>query len=413
MAKTISTRYKLVLLTVLSGLFTSFYVVMDVYFQNVHLDDPIAYGILTEWIGVITSVPLMFLLTLRFPSKEPLGKHLDPMFKGFAIPRGKSLYYLLGAGISMAFTTIAYFYLTAISDPSIVVPFSKLVIVYLIIIELAQEKDTPTIVEVLAVTMILVGLYIVSYSGGQINFWDLMIILGPYNLGAMFFTYFQKKAREIKDKDAVRDSLNLRFWALFFLTVSMTILLLPFTTFEQWGVVFQYSTDLFAFVFITLNMYFAFLSYAFYIRALGIGKMSIVNALTSISVVFSMIITVLASWLMPWAFGDVPLDMGTWIFKILGAILIVEGIVALSISQEKAYLLVKLSYPSHKEVIEKLKKIKGVKNIYAVAGTFDLILRIEIRSIAKVYNSILREVEKIDGIKEVTTMTIIKEWSKI
>jgi len=350
---------------------------------------------------------------MAFSKKKPVGKFLDPTFKKFIIPRGKLLYYLMGAGLSAAFSTLAYFALTAITDPSTVIPFSKLVIVYLLVAELLHDRDTPTIVEVLSITMIITGLFVMAVYRSEFDLISILIVLGPYNLGSMFYTYFQKLARSLPTRTTHNDSLNLRFWSLFFLTLFQTLMSLPFITFEQWQIILSFITDTFTVVFITINMSFAFFAYVFYIRALGMGKMSIVNALTSVSVIFGIVFTIIGNIYFPEAFGPLSSSAIFWSLQVTGAILVLEGIVALSITQERAYLLIKLKYPCTYGVLDKIIKVKGVTRAAFITGHYAIIARLQIRSIAKVYNTIVREIEAMPEIEKVVTMTIIKEWSKI
>ncbi|MCD6483685.1 MAG: Lrp/AsnC family transcriptional regulator [Candidatus Odinarchaeota archaeon] len=409
---TIPVRFKFVTLCILSGLFTALFVAMDVYYQGTILSDPIIYGFLTEVIGLAITFLIMLFLVVPY-KKKPVGKFLDPTFKKFIIPRGKLLYYLMGAGLSAAFSTLAYFALTAITDPSTVIPFSKLVIVYLLVAELLHDRDTPTIVEVLSITMIITGLFVMAVYRSEFDLISILIVLGPYNLGSMFYTYFQKLARSLPTRTTHNDSLNLRFWSLFFLTLFQTLMSLPFITFEQWQIILSFITDTFTVVFITINMSFAFFAYVFYIRALGMGKMSIVNALTSVSVIFGIVFTIIGNIYFPEAFGPLSTNAIFWSLQVTGAILVLEGIVALSITQERAYLLIKLKYPCTYGVLDKIVKVKGVTRAAFITGHYAIIARLQIRSIAKVYNTIVREIEAMPEIEKVVTMTIIKEWSKI
>ena len=409
---TIPVRFKFVALCIFSGLFTALFVAMDVYYQGTILSDPIVYGVLTEAIGLIITFFIMILLIVPY-KKKPLGKLFDPTFEKFVIPRGKLLYYLMGAGLSAAFSTLAYFALTAITDPSVVIPFSKLVIVYLLVAELLHDKDTPTIVELLSVTMIITGLFVMAIYRSEFDLISVLIVLGPYNLGSMFYTYFQKLARSMPTRTTSNDSLNLRFWSLFFLTLFQTLMSLPFITIEQWSLIFRFAFDWFTLIFVTIDMTLAFFAYVFYIRALGMGKMSIVNALTSVSVIFGIVFTVIGNVYFPQAFGQLSTSTIFWSLQVIGAILVLEGIVALSITQERAYLLIKLKYPCTYGVLDKIIKVKGVTRAAFITGHYAIMARLQIRSIAKVYNTIVREIEAMPEIEKVVTMTIIKEWSKI
>ena len=406
-------RSKFILLCVLSGTFSAAFVAMDVYYLNVYLSDPMVYGFLTEWLGLIFSFFLMFVFSIPI-KRKPLGTILDPTFKGLAFPRGKVLIYLIAAGISASFSTFSYFMLTFVGDPSSILPLSRLVIVYLLVAELFYEKDTPTIVEVVSISIILIGVFFVSFSGSSLGLVEALLTLGPYNVGLAFYTYFQKLARDYRNKETVvNDSLNLRIWSLFFLTIFLTIFTYPILTAEQLSLISYYLFDTFTILFVSIDMGLAFLSYVFYLRALGMGKMSIVNSITSISVILGVPFTLIGNYFFPGAFGVIPTDISSWLAKALGSLLVFEGIVVLSISQEKTFILIKVRYPCGKDLLNTLKSIKGVERVSAVAGVYDYIVKVKIRSIAKVYNLLVRKIEKIPEISEVTTMTIVKEHEKI
>ncbi|MGQ4833000.1 MAG: Lrp/AsnC ligand binding domain-containing protein [Candidatus Asgardarchaeia archaeon] len=407
-------RSKFILLCVLSGVFSAAFVAMDVYYLNTYLNDPLIYGFLTEWIGLLFSFVLMLIFSIPIRKDKPLGTILDPTFRGLALPRGKPLLYIIAAGLSASFSTFSYFILTFVGDPSSILPLSRLVIVYLLVAELFYEKDTPTLVEVVSISIILIGVFFVSFSGSSLGIIEALLTLGPYNMGLAFYTYFQKLARDYREKEnVVNDSLNLRIWSLLFLTIFLTIFTIPLFTPEQLSITLIYFFDTFTVIFIIIDMSLAFFSYVFYLRALGMGKMSIVNSITSISVILGIPFTLIGNFLFPGAFGVIPLDAYSWTAKALGSLLVFEGIVVLSVSQEKTFILIKVKYPCGKDLLGTLKSIKGVERVSAVAGVYDYIVKVKIRSVAKVYNLLVQKIEKIPEISEITTMTIVKEHEKI
>ena len=256
-------------------------------------------------------------------------------------------------------------------------------------------------------------IYINPFVKAGFGFMETLIILGPYNLGLTFYTYFQKIARDCREEGITNDSLNLRIWSLFFLTLFMSIFSIPLIDDTRWNLIIRYGQDTYSLIFIIIDMSFAFFAYIFYLRALGMGKMSVVNSITSISVVLGIPLTLIGNIIYPGAFGVIPTELEIWVFKTIGSILVIEGIVALSITQERSYILIKMKYPYELDIMPLLKQIKGVESVAAVAGNYDYILRVKIRSIAKVYNMLVRKIEKLPAIKEITTMKIIKEWEKI
>ncbi|MHA1258747.1 MAG: hypothetical protein ACTSRO_03755, partial [Candidatus Heimdallarchaeaceae archaeon] len=131
-----------------------------------------------------------------------------------------------------------------------------------------------------------------------------------------------------------------------------------------------------------------FLSIVFYSRALTMGKMSIVRALRSISVVSALPITALASIWIPSLISS-----GSWtgtniILKTSGSILILVGMIAISLSETRAILLANVKQGEKLE-IEELTKIKGVENVSFITGTYDLLINIKMRSIGKTFSLVL------------------------
>ncbi len=59
-------------------------------------------------------------------------------------------------------------------------------------------------------------------------------------------------------------------------------------------------------------------------------------------------------------------------------------------------------------VVEKLKKIDGIGNIAVVAGEFDIIVRVRVRSVEELFD-ITEKIHKIDGIVRTTTHVVEKE----
>ena len=64
-------------------------------------------------------------------------------------------------------------------------------------------------------------------------------------------------------------------------------------------------------------------------------------------------------------------------------------------------------------MIEEIWKIKGVTSIAAVAGSYDIIAKVRIRSLGKGYERIVRVLEGINGIASFKWHSILKEWEEI
>ena len=138
--------------------------------------------------------------------------------------------------------------------------------------------------------------------------------------------------------------------------------------------------------------------------------MSIVNAIVSINIVLGIPLTFLGVKLAPNIFESISYDAFLWIIKIVGTIFVIVGILALSLSEVKAYILLRISSKHAVDILDKIYKIRGVESVAAVAGDYDYVVKLRIRTLGKTYNIIVREIEKIKGIIQIMSLPIIREW---
>lgn len=407
-------RYKFIILSFLSSLFSAIYVTMDVYYLNVILADTIVYGVLSVTIGIIATgvIVILFSIPIKRERGVYVGTFFDPHFHGIIIPSKKVAKYIILSALGGAMSTFAYFYLTFITDPSTVLPLTRFVILYLLIAELWSERDTPTIVEIQAITMITLGVFLVTASDINLDLLAVLLVFGPMNIGSAIFTYYQKRAKETRITASRKyDSITLRLWTQFFMMLFIISLSLPLMTPHQYELYFEYFIPSFAFV--ALDMAIVFFASITYIRALGIGKMSMVNALTAVSVILGIPFTYVGYLLAPHAFPPPTTSLFLWTIKIIAIVLVVIGIVSISISEIKSYLLLNVRPGCIPHVMDKLRHLKGVETISAVSGEYAIIVKIRLRSLAKVYNMMIRYIENIDGIEDVISVLIAKEWERI
>ena len=155
-----------------------------------------------------------------------------------------------------------------------------------------------------------------------------------------------------------------------------------------------------------------FFAFVFYIRALGIGKASITQAVRSSIIIFTIPVTIILASL-----GIIPLfsvDPVWLLIKIIGIILIILGIISFALTLVKAYIFIRIK-PGHpvEETMQKLWNISGVNRVSAVAGDYDIIIKIRTRTLMKGYEKIIRKIESIEGIKEYKWQSVLKEWEDI
>lgn len=58
-------------------------------------------------------------------------------------------------------------------------------------------------------------------------------------------------------------------------------------------------------------------------------------------------------------------------------------------------------------IVNKIKKIEGIKNVYEVAGEFDIIIEITTESPEK-FNEVIEKIRSIEGILETKSLTVLK-----
>ena len=102
------------------------------------------------------------------------------------------------------------------------------------------------------------------------------------------------------------------------------------------------------------------------------------------------------------------------LIKIIGTTLVILGIVSFALALVKAYVFinVKPGYPIE-ETMDKLWSIHGVTRVTVIAGTYDFIVKIRIRTLVKGYERIIRKLEGIEAIKKYKWESVLKEWENI
>lgn len=60
------------------------------------------------------------------------------------------------------------------------------------------------------------------------------------------------------------------------------------------------------------------------------------------------------------------------------------------------------------EIVEKIQKIQNVREVHAVTGPFDIIVKIESQQIMDALQTVLYQLRKIKGVKSTETLVCIK-----
>lgn len=409
----ITRRLKLVILPLIAAILTAVFVMLDKYYLTVLDTSPAApyvYSFISLWLGILSMFVFMLIMRIPLRKKHLIGVHLDPNFTGFILPKGRLLFLLFIAGACASISSLCYFYLVRVSSPSTMIPFQRLVIVYFIALESINDRESPSMIETQSVVMIIGGIFLLSLTDLNFSIWTILIVLGPYNLAIMGFTIALQRAKRMIYKARRNDALNLRFWSLGFNAVILSFILIPFMTPDFFVSLTSVNATM---IIVTISsMMISTLSYIAYIRALGFVKMSIVNAIMAVAIILGIPFTFIGNFFYPGAFGSLDFSALFWIFKGIGALLIVLAIVVIAISQVKAYLLIYLDGPAD-PVLKKLITLRGITTVSAVSGNLLIIAILKLRTLGKAYRTLVTDLEKIDGIKRVITLTNLKEWEKL
>lgn len=78
----------------------------------------------------------------------------------------------------------------------------------------------------------------------------------------------------------------------------------------------------------------------------------------------------------------------------------------------RAYVLINCDLGAEEEVINEIKKIGGVVEVYGVYGVYDVIVKIEADSMEKLKENITWKIRRIEKVRSTLTMIVIEEQSK-
>ncbi len=394
-----------------SGVFRAVSVSFDVVASNTILTDPIAFGIMSQWVSLLLTFLAIALLSIPHQKNGRVmawGASLDPDFGRLRLLPKRPMIYLFLGGCFAGVSTFFYYFLVNQSNASAVLPYGQLVIIYLLMGDLFVEKDTPTIVELHSILSILFGVLLVGVQPGGFDITSLIIVLGPMNVASAFYTYFQKKTKQFELRKGLHvDSLNIRLWSLLFMNIVMTAFMMPFVT--DATIAFMAATFVPSFWLMAGSSLTIFFSLILYVRALAKGSMSIVNSLSSISVLLGIPITLIGNLFLPGAFGEVSGDMFLWILRIIGITLVMIGVVALQAADVRSFVFIRVK-PGAGDILPQLFDIKGVEKAAAIAGQHDYILSIKSRSLTKKRSMILKKIQQIREIEEIQTLVVIKDY---
>ena len=395
-------------LALLSSIIGAGVTVIDTYISIEYEINPWSLCLVIFITGIVITFLLSLFLSIPVGGKV-LGARIDPSFYGLRMLKKEEIPYQIAAGLGNAVATVGYFFIISIyKDPSTILSFFEVVILYLLITESIAEKNAPTMAEVESSIIVTFGAIIASFSfTGELNSIGLLIVFFVLNPAWVVFSIYQRKLKLLRVNGKHNDAINIRFWNLIFTTMFTAIMVYfidprhffaAINAIKYWPIFF-------------LSMGTTFFSYIFYIRALGLGKASVTQAVKSFTIIFSIPFSLLIASYIPISFYESTPQL---VIKVMGIIMVIMGVVSFALTEVRAYIFIKAKtgHPIAK-LIEDIWEIKGVTAVAAVAGRYDIISKVRIRTLGKGIERIIRELEKINGIEKFEWHSILREWEEI
>jgi len=409
-------KYLFYALAFTSAIISAVVVGIDTTISAKIIKNPFAFGISCFLVGIIITFLITIILSVPISKNKTLGgKFLDPSFHRIRLIRKEELKYHLLAGFGNSLLTISYFVLlTLLPDPSVVLPFSQIVILYLLVIDSVAEKNVPTLIEIQSSLIVTFGAILGSISlGGNITPLSLAIVFMIYCPAWAIFSIYQRKLKLLKIDKKTNDSINIRFWNVVFACLFTLIFVGIYDFIMKTGYIIEgLSASVNHFWWVALTMSITFFSFVFFIRALGLGKASVTQAVRSSLIIFAIPISIILSSL-----GIITLfslDPAWLLIKFIGITMIILGIVSFALTLVKAYVFinVKPGY-SIEEVMNKIWNIHGVNRVVAISGSYNIVAKIHTRTLVKGYEKIIRKIEEIEGIQSYKWQSVLKEWEDL
>ncbi len=408
-------KYLFYALAFTSAIITAGVSTIDATISARYIPNPWAFGFSCFIVGIFISLIIVCIFSIPVKGRSLGSRIIDPSFKRLRLVRKEELKYHILAAVGNSILTIGYLTLLSMfGDPSTVLPFSQIAILYLILIESISEKNIPTLSEIQSSLIVTFGAILGSITlTGTITLESFAIVFLVVNPAWILFSIYQRKLKLLKIDNRPNDALNIRFWNVVFACMFTAILVGVYDLIVGTGhFIAGITASIDHFNWVALTMGITFFSYVFYIRALGIGKASVTQAVRASTVLFAIPFSLLISY-----FNIIPpfsTDPVMILIKIIGTTLVILGIVSFALSLVKAYVFinVKPGYPIE-ETMDKLWSIRGVTRVTVIAGTYDFIVKIRIRTLVKGYERIIRKLEGIEAIKKYKWESVLKEWENI
>ena len=407
-------RYLLYALVLTSSFIAAAVTALDSYISSNYIKNAWVFSFSIFFVGFFSTLFLSVILSVTLKKKSLGARFIDPSFKRLRLIKKKELKYHILAGFMNAANTIGYCVLISlVYDPSVLLSFSQIVILYLLLFESFTEKNVPTLAEIQSSIIVTFGAILASISlQGEIDISSLAIVFIIINPTWAFFSIYQRKLKMIRINGKFNDSINIRIWNVVFSFLFVFIIVV------FWDILFgssyliegiNASITFFPWIFLTMSI--TFFAYVLFIRSLGLGSATVNNAIRSSTIIFALPFSILLA-----LYGFVPFstDPVMLLIKIIGMTLIILGIISFALTIVKAYIFITLK-PGYakKNVIQKLWDIPGVSHVSATAGKYDFIVKVSTRTLVKGYERIIRKIDEIEEVKTYKWNSVLREWENI
>ncbi|VVB61748.1 Uncharacterised protein [uncultured archaeon] len=385
--------------------------------QSAFKYDPWAFAFSLFFIGAIVTLLISLILSIKHRGKSLGAKILDPSFKQVRMVQKSEMKYHLVAGLMNAINTVGYCAIvSAVQDPSVILSFSQIVILYLLLMESITEKDVPTLLEVQSSVIVAFGAILASISlTGEFQLLPILIVFLVVNPTWAIFSIYQRKLKIMKINNKPNDSINIRLWNLVFSCIFISVIVFLFDIFTNGGHLiagFTAAINSYYFLLLALTMGTTFFAYVLYIRSLGMGKASVNNAIRASTIIFAIPFSILLLWL--GVITEFSTDPVMLIIKVIGMIMIVMGIISFAVTVVKAYIFIEVKTGrSLRETMQKLWNIRGVSHVTITSGKNDFIVKVSTRTLMKGYERIIKKLDEIEEIKKYRWASVLKDWEKI
>ncbi len=77
------------------------------------------------------------------------------------------------------------------------------------------------------------------------------------------------------------------------------------------------------------------------------------------------------------------------------------------VAMPKAFVLMNADLGSEDSIVNELKKLEGVKEVYQVYGVYDIVAQVEANTMERVKETITWKLRKLNGVKSTLTMIVM------